>query len=288
MIVIESAIAGALLGGQFAVMAIGLSLTWATLRVISLAHFALILIGAYLTFELTTRTGLDPILTVLVTAPLLFVAGAAIQLAFDRLSLSEFNSLIVTFGLLIIAVQVVSNIWSADFQRLDATLNPYSTQALALGPFRFPVPTLLAFGFAVVIVGGSHVLLTRTYPGRALRAFAQDRAIASAFGIDHQRLGVLLAGAAGATAAVAGMLVTVASPIIPTLPFEWVGLVFAVVILGGIGNALGTLAAGVLVGSISAVVSVAWSASTAPMVVFGAVVLALLLRPAGLFARRLA
>jgi branched-chain amino acid transport system permease protein len=269
-------------------MAIGLSLTWAMLRVISLAHFALILIGAYLTFELTTRTGLDPILTVLITAPLLFVVGAAIQLAFDRLGLSEFNSLIVTFGLLIIAVQVVSNIWTADFQRLDATLNPYSTRALALGPFRFPVPTLLAFGFAVGILGGSHVLLTRTYPGRALRAFAQDRAIASAFGIDHRRLGVLLAGTAGATAAVAGMLVTVASPIIPTLPFEWVGLVFAVVILGGIGNALGTLAAGVLVGSISAVVSVAWSASTAPMVVFGAVVVALLLRPAGLFARRIA
>lgn len=288
MILLESAISGALLGGQFAVMAVGLSLTWGMLRVISLAHFALILLGAYFTFELTSRTGLDPLLSVVVTAPVLFLVGAAIQLVFDRLGLSEFNSLIVTFGLLIIAVQLVSNAWSADFQRLDAAVNPYATRALPVGPFRFPLPTLLAFGSAVLIVGGAHLGLTRTYPGRALRAFAQDRAIAAAFGIDHTRLSVLLAGAAGATAAVAGMLVTIGSPIIPTLPFEWVGTVFAVVILGGIGNARGTLAAGVLVGSLSAVVSVAWSASTAPMVVFGAVILSLLLRPEGLFSRRTA
>jgi branched-chain amino acid transport system permease protein len=286
MIVLQSALSGALIGGLFAVMAIGLSLTWGMLRIINLAHFALILVGGYLSFELATRTGLDPILTLLVTVPVLFLAGALIQLAFDWFGLSEFNSLIVSFGLLIIAVQLVTNVWSADFQRMDSTVNPYATRSVGLGPLAFPAPTLIAFLFAVVIVGAIHLVLTRTYPGRALRAFAQDRPIASAYGIDHRRLGMLLAGAAGATAAVAGMLFAVGSALIPTAPFEWVGIVFAVVILGGIGNPVGTLLAGLVVGAVSGVVSVVSTPAAAPLVIFSAVIVALLLRPNGVFVRR--
>ena len=286
MIVLQSAISGALVGGLFAVMAIGMSLTWGMLRIINLAHFALILLGGYLTFQLASTSGIDPLLTLVVTVPVLFVVGALIQLAFDRLGLSEFNSLIVSFGLLIIVVQLVSNVWSADFQRMDATVNPYATRSVGLGPLAFPLPTLLAFLFGLLIVGGTHLVLARTYPGRALRAFAQDRAIASAYGIDHVRLGTLLAGAAGASAAVAGMLFSLGNALIPTAPFEWVGIVFAVVILGGIGDAIGTLAAGLLVGAVSGVVSVVISPAAAPLVIFSAVILALLLRPYGVFARR--
>lgn len=286
MIIIQSAIAGALLGGLFALMALGLSLNWGMLRVINLAHFALILLGGYLTFHLATTTGIDPILTLVATVPALFVLGAVMQLAFDRLGLSEFNSLIVSFGLLIIVVQVVSNVWSADFQRMDASINPYATRALTLGPLVFPMPTLLAFVFAVAIIGLTHVALRRTYPGRALQAFAQDRPIASAFGIDHVRLGTLLAGVAGATAAVAGMLFALGNALIPSAPFEWVGIVFAVVILGGIGEPLGTLAAGIVVGAVAGMVAVILSPAAAPLVIFSAVVIALLLRPNGVFARR--
>jgi branched-chain amino acid transport system permease protein len=164
-------------------------------------------------------------------------------------------------------------------------MNPYATQSVRLGNLAFPLPTLFAFVFGLAIVVAVHLALTATYPGRALRAFAQDRAIASAFGIDHVRLSTLLAGAAGATAAVAGMLYMLGSAISPTAPFGWVGIVFAVVILGGIGNALGTLAAGVVVGATSGVVSVVWSPATAPLAIFSAIVVALLLRPEGLFTR---
>ena len=288
MIIVQAALAGALTGGLFAVMAVGMSLTWGMLRVINLAHFALILLGAYLTFQISTSLSLDPVLTLVVTVPVLFIAGAVIQLAFDRLRLTEFNSLIVSFGLLIIAVQLASNVWSADFQRLDVRVNPYATQAVTVGPLAFPLPTLLAFVLGAAIVLGAHAVLTRTYPGRALRAFAQDRAIASAFGIDHVRLATLLAGASGATAAVAGMLYALGSAIIPTAPFEWVGIVFAVVILGGIGDAIGTFLAAVIVGAVSGVVAVVLSPAAAPFVIFSAVVLALLLRPEGVFARRTA
>jgi branched-chain amino acid transport system permease protein len=287
-LIVQAAVAGALTGGLFAIMAVGLSLTWGMLRVINLAHFGLILVGAYLTFQLADTWGVDPIATIVVSVPLLFIAGALIQLAFERLGLTEFNSLIVSFGLLIIVVQATTNIWSADFQRLDAAANPYATSSLAIGPLVFPTPTLLAFAFALLIAGATHLGLTRTYPGRALRAFAQDRPIAAAFGIDHVRLGALLAGFAGATAAVAGMLFTLGNAVIPTAPFEWVGVVFAVVILGGIGDAIGTFLAGTIVGAASGVVAVVLSPAAAPLVIFSAVILALLLRPGGVFARRTA
>jgi branched-chain amino acid transport system permease protein len=192
----------------------------------------------------------------------------------------------VSFGLLIIGIQLISNVWSADFRRMTADVNPYATGSVSIGPIILPIPTLVASVTAVALVIGIHVVLDRTFVGRALRAFAEDPAIASAFGIDHRRLGMLLAGAAGATAAAAGTLFAIGGSLTPTTALEWFGVVFAVVILGGIGNVLGTLLAGALVGSVSAVVSVAWSPVAAPLVVYSLVVLALLFRPNGLLPRR--
>jgi branched-chain amino acid transport system permease protein len=246
----------------------------------------LILFSAYLTFQLATESGVPPILTIAITVPLMFVVGAAIQWGYKKSAISEFNSLLVSFGLLIIIVQTISNIWSADFRRMDATVNPFATEAVSIGRLVFPLPTLLAFGFAVVLVVAAHLVIERTYPGRAPRAFAHDPQMAAAMGIDHGRLGMLLAGASAASAAVAGMLFAVGTAVTPDSAFEWVGIVFAVVILGGIGNVVGTLVAGALVGAVAGVVSVVWSPSTAPFVVFSLVVLALLFRPDGLFRRR--
>ena len=286
MIIVQSALAGALTGGLYALMAIGLSLGWGMLKVINLAHFGMILLGGYLTYTLVTSTGLDPLLTVVITAPILFVVGAALQWLFQRFDVSELSSLLVSFGILIIVIQLISNVWSADFRRLPADQNPYATGSVALGSLVFPMPTLIASITAGGLVLGIHLVLQRTFIGRALRAFAEDRAIASAFGIDHRRLGLLLAGAAAATAAIAGMLFTIGGSLTPDTAFEWFGIVFAVVILGGIGNVVGTLLAGALVGAVAGVVTVAWSPATAPLVVFSLVVLALLFRPRGLLARR--
>ena len=286
MIVVQAAAAGVLVGGLFGLMAVGLSLTWGMLRVINLAHFGMILLSAYLTYELTTTLRIDPLLTVVATAPLMFVLGAALQWLFQARRVSEFNSLLVSFGLLIVTVQAISNVWSADFRRLTPDLNPYATQAFTLGPLAVPLPTLIAFAVAIALAIGGHLVLERTHPGRAVRAIAQDREIAAAFGIDHARLAAVLAGAAGASAALAGMLVAVDGTLTPSAAFEWIGIVFAIVIIGGVGNILGTLAAGGLVMAFAGVVSVLWSPAAAPFVVFTAIVIALLFRPRGLFPRR--
>ena len=140
MIILQSALTGALLGGLYALMAVGVSLAWGTLRVINLAHFGMIGLGGYLTLELVRRFGIDPLLTVLVTAPLLFVAGALLQWVFQRFAVGEFNSLLISFGILIVVLQLISNVWSADFQRLDASVNPYAAGAMRVGPLAFPIP----------------------------------------------------------------------------------------------------------------------------------------------------
>jgi len=286
MTIAQAALTGALIGGLYALMATGLSVTWGVLRVINLAHFAMILLGAYLTYQLATSTGLDPILTVLITGPVLFMVGAAVQWAYDRLHVAEFTSLLVSFGLLIIAIQAVTLIWSADFLRMPGDVNPYATESWTVGRFVFPVTTVLAFGLALVLVAALHLVLRRTFAGRGMRAIAQDRAVAAAFGVDHQRLSLVLGGVAGASAAAAGMVFALTNALSPTAAYEWFGIVFAVVILGGIGQVVGTFAAGIAVGVVSAVVSAAWSPATAPIVLFSAIVLALVLRPQGLFTLR--
>ena len=283
---LQAAIFGALTGSLFALMALGLSMVWGFLKIINLAHFAMILLGGYLTVDLVGSTGLSPVMTILITVPLMFIVGALIQAGYERFHVSELNSLLISYGLLIITVQVVTNIWTADYQRMTPDVNPLSTQSVSLGPFVFPAPTLLAASFGVVLVLMARYVLDRTYAGRALQAFGQDRQIASAFGIDHRTLGLVLAGAAGASAAIAGMLFAVGEPMTPDSAFEWIGRVFAIVILGGIGNVTGTLYAGVLVGAVSGVVSVIWSPSAAPFAVFSLVVLALVFRPQGLFLRK--
>jgi branched-chain amino acid transport system permease protein len=282
MTVLQAALTGVLVGGLYALMAAGLSVAWGVLRVINLAHFGLILLGAYLTFGLSTGWGIDPLLTVGLTAPLLFAVGAGLQWVYDRLRISEFGSLLVSFGLLIITIQLVSIAWSADFQRMTAAENPYATRSVEVGRLVFGVPTLLAFAVAVSLVLGADLVLRRTFFGRATRAFAQDRTVAAAFGIDGRRVGVLVAGAAGVTAAIAGMLFALESSLTPATAYEWFGVVFAVVILGGVGQVVGTLVAGVAVGVVSSVVSVLLSPAAAPFVLFSLIVLALLVRPQGL------
>jgi branched-chain amino acid transport system permease protein len=143
----------------------------------------------------------------------------------------------------------------------------------------------MALGAALVIAVAAFVVLRRTYFGKALRALAYDREIAAAYGVDHRRIGAIAAGLASGMAAVAGVLIAINQSLFPQLAVEWVGLVFTVVILGGIGNLLGAVGAGILIGLVSSLVGVAWTPQGSPLVVFLLLILALLFRPNGLFGR---
>lgn len=279
---LQGLVSGAMIGGLYAIMALGLSVSWGLLKIINLAHFGLILLAAYVTFSLTTATGMDPLLTALVSVPAFFVVGVGLHWALDHFRVSEFNSLLVTFGLLLVVVQAITNVWSADFQRIPSAQNPYATSSISIGDLALPIPRVLAFAVAVGIALVARHLLRSTYVGKALRAVGQDREMAAAFGIDPTRIATVVAGLSAATAALAGTLVGISSGIFPELAFEWFGIVFTVVILGGIGSVLGVVVAGVLVGALSGVVATVWQPAVAPLVVFVVLVLALLFRPHGL------
>jgi branched-chain amino acid transport system permease protein len=282
---VQSTVSGLLIGGLYALMALGFSVTWGLLRTINLAHFALILLGAYATYQFSVTTGIDPFLTLFITVPLFFLVGVALQLVIERFEVSVFNTLLITFGLFIIAEGSIRNVWGADFLRIPSGENPYAAMSMIVGTAALRVPRLIALIVALVLATAGALLLYRSYIGKALRAVAEDREMAAAFGIDQRRVSVLLAGIVGASAAIAGALVAVGGTMFPSLAEQWIGLVFAIVILGGVGSPTGALAAALLVGAATGLATALWGPSAAPLVAFLLLIAVLLWRPYGLFGR---
>ena len=282
----QGIVSGILVGGLYALMSIGISLSWGALKIINLAHFTFILLSAYLVYQLSVSLELDPLLMVLVVVPLFFLVGMLVQIFFHLAKVDEFKSLIISFGLFIILQSLTQTIWSADFRRIGPGLNPYESQSLFIGRIAFRLPQLLAFGAAVLIAAGMWLIFTRTYFGKAVRAVAQDQEMARAFGIDSRRVAVILSGLSTAFSALAGVFIAIGQTMFPQLAVAWFGTIFPIVILGGLGNSLGTLTAGVIIGVAAGVSSVLWGPLSAPLVTFTILIIALLFRPEGLITKR--
>lgn len=285
---IQSIVSGVLIGGLYALMSLGLSLSWGVLKIINLAHFAFILLSGYITYEVSTTFGLDPFFAILVTVPVFFIAGSALQWFFEKVRISEFNSLLVTFALLLILESLARTIWSADFRQIPVAQNPYVSQSLRIGDLSLQIPRLAAFGFAILVTALTMYLLDRTYFGKAVRALAEDREMAVAFGINSSQVSILLAGMAASFAGLAGVFIAMSQALVPGLAVEWFAVVFPVVILGGLGSTKGSLASGVIIGVVAAIATRLAGPSWAPLITFIILILTLLFRPEGLFARRTA
>jgi len=281
----QAVASGLLIGGLYAMMSVGISLSWGALKIINLAHFAFILLGAYLTYQLTTSFGLDPFLMILVMFPLFFIAGAFLQVFFEWANVDEFKSLLISFGIFIIFSSLVRTVWTADFRRIGSEINPYDSASIFIGGVALQVPLIAAFVAALIIAVGMSLLLSRTHFGRAVRAVAQDAEMARAFGIDPRRVAVVVSGLATGFSGLAGVFIAMFQTLSPTMTFAWFGIVFSVVILGGLGSTYGALGAGVIVGIAAAVTTVTWGPLAAPLVTFLLLIAALLFRPGGLFKR---
>jgi branched-chain amino acid transport system permease protein len=282
----QALISGILLGGLYAILAIGLSLTWGMLKVINLAHFTFTFLAAYITYQLSTSFGIDPFLTVFVTAPIFFLVGIGLQWCFNKFDVSEFNSLLVSFGLFIILQAVMSALWTADYRRIDFAVNPYAQESFWVGPFALPIPQFSSFIAATILAGLTLYVLNFTYTGKALRAISQDRDMAAAFGVNYQKMSILLMGVSTAYAAVAGVFIAMIFALFPEAGIEWIGVVFAVVILGGLANVPGAVGAGLLIGVVQALTTAVANPGMAPLVTFTLLIVALLFKPEGLFTRR--
>lgn len=285
-LLIQAIVSGALIGGLYALMSLGISLSWGALDIINLVHFMFILLGGYLTYQFTVGLGMDPLATAILVVPLAALAGGLLQIFFEWADIDEFKSLIITFGIFIIIQSVTRTIWSADFRTLDSTVNPYASASIRVGGISFQIPLVIAFVAAAVIAVGTRQLLARTYFGKAVRAVVHDADTARAFGVDPRRVGVILAAIASGYSALAGVLIATFQSLSPTMAVGWFGIVFPVVILGGLANAMGAFYAGIIVGVAAGVATVVWGPLSASLVTFSIMVLALLFRPEGLFTRR--
>jgi branched-chain amino acid transport system permease protein len=271
----QSILSGIFVGALYGLMGLGLSLSWGLLRLINLAHFAFAFLAAYLCYQLASM-GVDPLLTLIVIVPAFFVVGAALHWLMVRFAVTPFNSLLLTFGLTGIAESVIQGVWTADFRKLDSR---YAEQKFKLGELFVPVPELITLALAVGLSFAVWAVLRFTDLGRAMRAAAQDAPVAAAFGVNQRSLGLVLAGTCAALASVAGVCLALSFTLAPSQMYGWIGVVFAAVMLGGLGSALGPLLAGTLIGVSEAVTMAVTAPSWAPIVSFTLLIVILVLRP---------
>jgi len=272
----QALISGVLAGGLYGLLAMGLSLSWGLLRLVNLSHFALAFLSAYIVYELGTNYHVEPWWSAAMVVPAMFAIGAAQHWLFDRFKVNELGSLLMTFAFAMILEVVIQLCWTADFRRYETE---YSTRSIKAGPFYIPVLELTLCIVAGVLAWGTWLWLRRTYVGKGLRAAAEDPAIAAAYGVDHKKLAYLLSGIGAAYAGIAGTFIALIATLAPAQIWSYLGVVFAVVIIGRLGNPLGALLAGMLVGAseslAQAVLSPAWS----PVVSFSILIVILLWDP---------
>lgn len=272
----QSLLSGVFIGALYGLLGLGLSLSWGLLRQINLAHFALAFLGAYLTYQLSSAGGIDPLLTLAVIVPAFFAFGAALHWLFARFAVGAFNSLLITFGLTVMIESAMQWIWSADFRRLEST---YAGVKFRLGTLYLPLPELLTLGLATALCFAAWAMLRYTNIGKAMRAAAEDAPIAAAFGVNQRALALLLSGASAAFAGIAGMCIALSFTLAPSQLYAWIGVVLAAVMLGGVGSALGPLVAGVVIGVSEALTMAVAAPSWAPLVSFSLLIAVLILRP---------
>jgi branched-chain amino acid transport system permease protein len=271
----QSVLSGVFVGALYGLLGLGLSLSWGLLRLINLAHFAFAFLAAYLCWQMAAM-GMDPLLTLFVIVPLFFGIGAALHWAMARFAITPFNSLLVTFGLTGIVEALIQSIWTADFRKLESSYAEHRLKVLGL---YMPLPELITLGLAVSLSFGVWAVLRYTDLGKALRASAEDAPIAAAFGINQRRNALLLAGTCSALASVAGVCLALGFTLAPSQIYAWIGVVFAAVMLGGLGRALAPLIAGIVIGVSEAVTMAVTAPSWAPLVSFTLLIAILLLRP---------
>ena len=274
-LLLQALASGVFLGALYGLIGLGIGLGWGLLRQINLAHFAWVFLSAYITYELKTRLGLDPLLALLVLVPAFAALGMGVQTLLMRFAITPFNSLLVTFGITVSVEALLQWVWSADFRRMASV---YEEHKFRLGSVVVTYSEALTLCIALLMVGLVWWGLHRTDMGKSVRASAEDPEIATAFGIHAKRLGIWLAGLCAALAACAGVCVALMFTLAPSQIYAWVGVIFAVVMIGRLGSALIPLVGGLVIGIIESMTMALIAPTWAPLVAFSVLILILLLR----------
>ncbi|CAG0936210.1 High-affinity branched-chain amino acid transport system permease protein LivH [Thermoflexales bacterium] len=285
----QNIVYGLFVGGIYGIAAVGLALAFGVMNVLNIAHGELLMFGGYISFWLFSLLGIDPFVSLIICIPALFLIG----LLLDRLVYRHVarlrgeakikNSLLISFGLVLILQNVAIRLFTADERTTQVS---YIGQGINLFGIALPYTRLMGLVIALVTILALHLFLQRTDSGKAIRATAEDWEAAELSGINVPRVYMLTFALGAALAGIAGTLVSVTSSVAPSIGLDWTLKALIVVVLAGTGSIIGAFPAGLLLGLVEALSSIFISASYREVVGLVIFLLVLLIRPQGLFGSR--
>ena len=285
-LLINAVISGILIGAFYAAVTAGVSLSFGISDIVNIAHPAFIILGSYIAYIINAQLGLDPILASIIVTPAFYALGAGIYqiyyASFERRGQESLRGLAFFFGLLFITEVSLVLYFGVDYRYVEAA---YIGPTWHLGAIDIPLRILVPCVVSLLLIAALQLFLVRTFVGRAIMAVAQDQLALKLMAVDPIRIKRIAFGISIATASIAGAFLIVIQPVEPSVGREYIGRVFAICVLGGMGSLPGTLVAAMLIGIVESVTSTFYGPSWAPAVSFGFLLLTLAVRPAGLLGR---
>ena len=279
-LLIQTVILGMLVGGVYALMSSGLTLIFGVMRVINVAHGAFLILGAYCTYWLFQIAGLDPLISIALTAPVLFLLGWLVQrYVLSRLDNPERSSVLITFALAITMEGLMGTFWKTTLRSVKPE---YASQVIEFATYRFPVTRLIGFSAAILVLLMLYIILQRTNLGRAIRATIQDRNAAQLVGVNVQAVSAMTFGIGIATAAAGGSLLSMIYSFNASSQTDWITRILSVIVLGGMGSLPGALVAALILGMMEQLTAVVVTLYWSPIVFYLFLFLTLIFRPQGL------
>lgn len=280
--VAQAVVNGLLIGGIYALVSIGVTLIFGVVKIVNFAQGEFVMIGMYISYFLATSFGIDPLVSLVVSMPVLFVVGLLLQHFLIRrvLALGDMPQIFLTFALSLLLVNVALLLFTANYRTVQTS---YSETAIHLGALYIPMAKLIAFGVAMLLSGLLWIFLHTTDLGKAMRAAAQNRDVAMLMGINPDRVFCVAVGVALALAGAAGSLLMPFYPAYPLVGQVFVLMAFVAVVLGTLGNVTGALIASLMMGVAESLGIQFVGADSGLIVVFVMLLLTLALRPNGLF-----
>lgn len=279
--VAQAVVNGLLIGGIYALVSIGVTLIFGVVKIVNFAQGEFVMLGMYISFFLATQFGIDPIASLVVSMPVLFVAGVLVQHFLIRrvLGLDDMPQIFLTFALSMLLVNLALMLFTANYRTVHTW---YSDESLHFGEINVPVAKLIAFALAMVLSGALWVFLHTTDLGKAMRASAQNREVAMLMGINPNRVFCIALGVALALAGAAGSLLMPFYPVYPLVGQIFVLMAFVAVVLGTLGNVVGALVASLMMGVAESLGIQFVGADSGLIVVFLMLLLTLAFRPNGI------
>jgi branched-chain amino acid transport system permease protein len=285
-LLINAIVAGLLLGGFYAAVTAGVSISFGMLDIVNIAHPGFVILGSYIAYFVNINFGVDPILVSVIMLPVFFALGVFVYqvyyVSFEKRGQESLRGLAFFFGLLFVTEVSLILVFGVDYRYVEAA---YIGPSIHIGLVDLPLRMLVPCITALVLFSGIQLFITRTFTGRAIMAVSQDQLALQLMAVDPIRIKQIAFGISIATAAVAGALLIIIQPVEPSVGREYIGRIFAICVLGGLGSMPGTLIAAVLLGVVESLTATFYGPSWAPAVAFGFLLLTLAFRPAGLLGR---